>query len=382
MGKDLSKAYTELGNAKQEKTFRRDAGDDEIVYGQVTSNSSGSKIIPDLLSDYTTPFACNLGKSNKQVYYQYFEFAYYNYQRGSSTAYTFTNNVSSQYSGASKYYNAPGDGDKKLPIMHSMYLLKNIGSSAPLSFSGFMEPYFDGDGNPENWTEHLMENDISKLYTFWPNYSNYSEWCYGGSYDTSLDLYTLINYPSGNCTGVVRVASAMAYDGGASNNSNCNTNGPEGIPFAPTLYTGGYKEHFGFGNCLTFCGLSASEDSDYRLESSGSNPTPKVPICESCVELSFPKIGLEGGTKSAAYEGGIGGSANTSFYDPGLLSGFTYWWKDHYSRLATYEFNTETGEYECKPLPGYEHGTNWVWAEEWDKYDQKQCSVWEELSYG
>ena len=234
----------------------------------------------------------------------------------------------------------------------------------------------------------MTEINMGNIFKWWPFSSKtHSVWRYTDGMDLEKEsiqqanLYADVEWPE-DCRNISRICftTKINENEGDSHddsfNSNNNSEGTLGIPFYPTWSNYiEWRDDLNKGLTLSMPNWNVykSEYTDgFKLEELNKSVPP---VCPSCVPLTYPKIGLEGGgvvpkgdeTEEALVKDG--GDVEFNIYPISLLysSNYTYWWPNTKKHLPVDE---KTG----MVLDEYEYETKWVWAEEIDKYET--VSTW------
>lgn len=381
---DIKDLYLKIDDLAKEK-FCEDIEEGTIRPGLQHVKNSYKPGIPLLSTDETTPFGLiQLGQSDgvNKTFYQRFEFAYYNYRRDTGNEYVFAPVNNSKYKcKEERYYNGAG-GNYRLPILHSMFLDSESNAGIALSWGRLLRETqfndaFKAEHSSPSYTlvKNLTDQNLTEVYKWWP----YPEckYSYGMTDDQctqQAQLYAEIvfEHQSGDsCESISRICFTTNEDGSNSNNGNGNTPGLKyTIPFEPLSYPqarGCYQNKSWWPSSLT---LHNPTFDVYRSERSDKEPEELnksvPPICSSCVQITYPGIGYEGGglvPKGDSSEEVFDKDIEFNVYPISLLRQQpTYWYNPTDKHLPddgyyTYNEKSSDGKFE-----------GWVWAEEVDKY--------------
>lgn len=389
----------------------------EVRMNMEVVKTSLSPGLVELVTDYTTPFGLKLGENAKlgnsaEKFYQRFEFGYYNFKRVNAGFIIETQGEDSPL--LQQYVYQPVEGyeitgsdpryysnDERLPILMSMWL-----STHP---DNMPYPFYAVYGNKvvkkelETFTgsifsasqaavSNMIETHLKDRYKWWPFNCKYS--------DTTLisaDLYAVLK-DDRNCQNAVRLCPICTpEDVYVSYNNNNNTIGRL-RPARPYKTTEHYRLQYENGGIedpsvvyriypinnwnegVTLHEVDYNKYVPETYDISTRDPEDQSwhtlipPICSSCVKLTFPVCGYEGGQiiPEGDYEAENAFDVefeDFNFFNKDLLNSqsHSYWWNSYTEHIPV---EVDTG------IPIYQHERDWVWAEEFHKYEQ--VSTWVE----
>lgn len=341
--------------------------------------------IPLLSTDETTPFGLiQLGQADgvKRKFWQRFEFAYYNYRRDTNNEYVFAP-VKKYKCKEERYYNG-ANGNYRLPILHSMFLDSEPNAGLALLWNSLLEEKqfndaFKAEHSSPSYTlvKNITDQDLTKVYKWWPDPEcKYADGMTKDQCTQQSQLYAEIvfeNQSGASCESISRICFTTNKDGSSddSNNGNGNTSGLKiTTPFDPFYYPEAYGCHQNDSRWPLALTLHNPTFDVYRSERSEKEPEELnksvPPICSSCVQITYPGIGYEGGglvPKGDSSEEVFNEDIEFNVYPISLLRQQpTYWYKPTDKHLPDDGYFT----YNKKSADGKFEG--WVWAEEVDKY--------------